>query len=234
MAQHDTSLIRPFKQGVEIRTAFDYIGLYKFWSGVPGNFALINGQVSSPSQFSGSACDDVANISPVSYILAQSGSIKSSQRVINISLLDLRQPSGYIEPLDIRSSILFQKTYHTPSGYINFGSPVYGMGGSYVIDTLYRSQSGSLITPYNDVTRGSGNPYVSSYLNPGMSKTTEPWVDVDRGAWIHSGSILQSDMNVALSKLSGSRTDEYLPVGYKRGSAGYDFTDSIAFGGLQF
>lgn len=231
----DTTAVRRYKQGVEIRTVPDRGGTWKIWSGVSDHSALINGQT---VQISGSTVfSDVSQLPPTSYLQFSGSSALKDQRSGGVTLADFRSPSGWIEPLRIRPDILLlQATQlvrpNIPRGYICWGSPVYDdpRGGSTPIVSLYSPQDG-VLRPYIEdkgVNTDSIRPMIL-----GRFGSCSPFGDVTPVAGIFvSGS--NPEITAALSNMRPVDTEQFLPVGMKRGSGGYNFTDSIAFGDLTY
>ncbi len=248
----DTSAFDQFRQGIELKGSFYFMGAVKIHSGFPEHILAQNkfGQVRAPL-VDQDWYYDLDTYGPDTYIQSHpltDGALRSCDSVfpkVNKNPATTFQFSvdGVLEPLVIRARVSFQAS----ASYKDVRNIFVRLADGNDIGDGRNDQIVSVFELKENVRANEAAflDQVGSLGNvtlPGIVDLTPnriiPWIDDP----IASGSItstrMDSDFRSKVLSL-GSRQDNYVPISKKAMTSGFSFdtkegTDSIAFGGFYY
>ncbi len=246
----DLKLTDQFRQGIELRDNFYFMGAVKIHSGFPNHVLPQNifGQV-RPSLTDENWYFDLDTYGPDTYLQSHpltNGAVRSCEstypRISQNPLPTFEYAmDGVLEPVTIRARACFndpEDFKETRNIFVRLadGNDI-ADGRNDQIVSVYEIAFKQNEAPFVDQVGSIGNVTL-----PGLVDLTPnriiPWIDNP----IASGSItslnMGSDMASKVNAL-GSRQDNYVPLSRKAMTSGFSFdtaegTDSIAFGGYYY
>lgn len=246
----DTNLTDQFRQGIELRDNFYFLGAVKIHSGFPQHELAQNkfGQA-RPALVDENWYYDLDTYGPDTFLRSNpltDGALRSCESVFpkanrNLSLAYESSMDGVLEPIVIRARACFYDSEDYKDSRNIFGRLADGNdnadGRNDQIVSVYELNIRANEAPFLDQVGSIGNVSLPGVVDLTPNKII-PWSD----NIVSSGSIASTNMDPDMrSKVLslGSYQDNYVPLSRKSMPSGFSFdtaegTDSIAFGGYYY
>lgn len=246
----DTNLTDQFRQGIELRDNFYFLGAVKIHSGFPQHELAQNkfGQA-RPALVDENWYYDLDTYGPDTFLRSNpltDGALRSCESVFpkanrNLPLAYESSMDGVLEPIVIRARASFYDSEDYKDSRNIFGRLADGNdiadGRNDQIVSVYELNVQANEAPFLDQVGSIGNVSLPGVVDLTPNKII-PWSD----NIVSSGSIASTNMDPDMrSKVLslGSYQDNYVPLSRKSMPSGFSFdtaegTDSIAFGGYYY